>query len=78
MAMTNSTSALLVYYQLDPQFADDPDRQFPIRITEAELYEEHDKLVRKALSLGEAISARKLERAAHIAYDSNLNWSLFW
>ena len=74
MAMTNSTTAVLVYYQLDPKFADDRDMQFSIRITEEELYEEHEKLIRNALSLCEAISTRRPEIASHIAYDPNFNW----
>jgi CRISPR/Cas system-associated exonuclease Cas4 (RecB family) len=74
MAMTNSTAAVLVYYHLDPKFADDPSIKFPITITEEELYQEHEKLVRNALSLGEAISAGRPEMASHIAYDQNLKW----
>jgi hypothetical protein len=61
MAMTNSMTGVLLYYHLDPKFAHDPSVKFPITITEEELYSEHEKLVVAALSLSEAISAKRPE-----------------
>jgi hypothetical protein len=56
MAMTNSTTGILMYYHLDPKFADIPSTKFPITMTEEELYSEHKKLVTSTLSLSKAIS----------------------
>jgi CRISPR/Cas system-associated exonuclease Cas4 (RecB family) len=74
MAMTNSTTALLIYYHLDPKFGDDPSIIFHITITEEQLYREHERLIRIALSLAEAISAGRPEMASHVAYDPRLKW----
>jgi hypothetical protein len=74
MAMTNSTTGILVYYHIDPKFADNPSTKFPIRMTEEELYSEHKKLVTSTLSLSEAILAEKPELARHIAFDRELAW----
>ena len=74
MAMTNSNTGLLWYFQLDPKFADCCSVMFPIEMTEDDLYYQHNKLVLSALSLSEAITARKPEMADHIAYDRKLDW----
>jgi CRISPR/Cas system-associated exonuclease Cas4 (RecB family) len=74
MAMTNSMTGVLLYYHLDHKFAHDPSVKFPITMTEEELYSEHEKLVVAALSLSEAISAKRPEMAQHIAFDRNLAW----
>ena len=74
MAMTNSMAGVLLYYHLDPKFADDPSVKFPIKMTEEELYSEHEKLVIAALSLSAAISAERPEMARHIAFDRKLGW----
>jgi hypothetical protein len=65
MAMTNSTTGVLLYYHIDPKFADNPSTRFPITMTEEELYSEHKKLVTSSLSLGEAISAGKHKLIRH-------------
>jgi CRISPR/Cas system-associated exonuclease Cas4 (RecB family) len=74
MAMTNSTDGHLLYYHLDPKYADDPFVEFNITMTEEELYCEHEKLVTDSLSLSEAISAERPDMARHIAFDRDLGW----
>jgi CRISPR/Cas system-associated exonuclease Cas4 (RecB family) len=74
MAMTNSLEGGLLYVQLDPSFKNDPYVEFPIKMTDDELYAEHKKLISRALSLETALSAMKPEVAQHIAYDRDLDW----
>ncbi|HEY7569898.1 MAG TPA: hypothetical protein VH796_00890 [Nitrososphaeraceae archaeon] len=74
MTMTNSKTGVLLYYHLDPEFADCPTVKFPIVMTEEDIYSEHKKLVESALLLSEAISAGKPEMAQHIAFERELGW----
>jgi hypothetical protein len=74
MTMTNSNTGVLWYYQLDSKFADCRSVKFSIKMSEDDLYFEHNKLVLSAMSLSEAISAEKPEMAEHVAYDRELMW----
>jgi hypothetical protein len=74
MAMTNSTTGILLYYRLDPKFAENPSVKFPITMTEEELYYIHKNLIESALSLSKAISAKRPELVRHIAFDRELAW----
>jgi CRISPR/Cas system-associated exonuclease Cas4 (RecB family) len=74
MAMTNSKEARLLYCQLGPEFNNDPFREFPITMTDEELYESHLQLIRESLKLASDISSRRAEFSNHVAYDPERRW----